>query len=401
MIKRFSIVAIALLGALVFWAPAALAQTAACTTAGYADAYDVCSSSNPANQPSTTVTSSQAVQAAVSQTAGLVASRISGFSASSSAPGQALRPQNHRKVLALGRDGTMLNGKSKAPAVASYSDSGKIDGIGPNYHAETNEDDMRGLAAGGAPTKFGVWLDAAWSRLIFSKTNENFDGEIMTGMLGADYMVTKDLLLGVAGGYEVLDLDTESNRGSIDGTGWTVSPYAAYKLSDNLSVDVSGGYSWLEYDLVRLDPGDNSQITGTQDADRWFASANLSADKWYDQFHVGGKLGVLHAEEDKDDFTESNLTNQAGAATNVGMGYVGLRLGYLIPFEAGSIEPYVSVLGRGAYDDGGSGDSVDGVVGLGAAVNYGALQLGVSGTSVVGRDNTENFTGRVNARIEF
>ena len=375
----------------------AMAQDAACTTAGagYAAAYDQCSSTNPANQASTAVTSSESVQAAVAQTAGLVASRISGFAASSSAPGQALRPQNHYKLFALGNGGTVLNSKSENTIRKSKA-----------YEATTGEDSapdtqISGLAAGAMKPKFGIWADAAYSRLIYSKDLENFDGYIYSGVLGFDYAVQKDLMVGVAGGYEKVDLDTEFNRGSVDGTGWTVSPYAVYKVTDNYSVDLSGGYSWINYDLERLDPGDASKITGDQDATRWFVSANIKGDHWYDNVHLGGRVGILHAKEDRDSFTESNLTNTAGANTNVGQGYLGARLGYLVSLEGGSMEPYVRALGRYSYDDGGSGDSSDAVVGLGTAMTFGKFQLGIDGSAVVGRDDTNNFTGRLNARIEF
>ena len=372
-----------------------LAQTAPCTTAGYATTYDQCSSTNPANQASTTVTSSESVQAAVAQTAGLVASRISGFAASSSAPGQALRPQSHYKLFALGNGGTVQNSKTDILIHKSKA-----------YEATTGEDSapsdqVSGLAAGSMKPKIGIWADAAYSRLIYSKDLENFDGSILSGVLGIDYAVQKNLLVGVAGGYEKVDLDTEFNRGSVDGSGWTVSPYAVYKVNDNYSVDISGGYSWINYDLERLDPIDASKITGDQDANRWFVSANVKADHWYDNVHHGGSVGVLHAKEDQDNFTESNATNTAGATTNVGQGYVGARLGYLVSFEGGSMEPYMRALGRYSYDDGGSGDASDAVVGLGTAMTFGKFQLGIDGSAVVGRDDTKNYTGRLNARIEF
>lgn len=373
----------------------ATAQTAACTTAGYAAAYSQCSSSSVGNQASTAVTSSQAVQASVAQTAGLVASRISSFTAPSSAPGQALAPQNHYKIFALGHGGTVLG--SNAPNSMSASKAAEAT-TGDSFDEKLV---TSGLAAGGTSPKVGIWADAAWSRLLYSKTGENFDGNILSGVMGIDYAVNKDVLIGLAGGYEDIDLDTEFNRGNIKGTGWSLSPYAVYKVTDNYSVDVSGGYTWLSYDMDRLDPGDSSKITGEQDAKRWFASGNINSDHWYDQIHVGGRVGILHAKEDKDDFTESNLTNNAGASTNVGQGYAGLRLGYLLSFEGGSMEPYIRALGRYAYDDGGSGDSTDGVVGLGTSMNYGALQLGAEGSAVVGRTDTQNYTARLNARVEF
>lgn len=393
--KKYLVAILVLICFIQFNTKEALALDNACTTTGYAAAYDICSSTNPANQSSTTVTSSRAVQAAVTQTAGLVASRVASFTSSSSAPMQAWKsPDQHYKALALGRGGKMLNSTRTTDGTmevdGSISDRAANDAVGD------------GLAAGSAPSKFGVWIDAAYSRLIFSKTDEHFDGNIATGMVGADYVVQKNLLVGLAGGYEQLDIDTQFNRGSVKGTGWTVSPYAAYKINETLSTDISGGYTWINYDLERLDPGNSAKITGEQNANRWFVSANLNSDHWINKFHVAGRVGVLHSKEDRDQFTESNLTSQAGASTNVGMGFVGVRLGYLLQFNSdSSIEPYMDLLGRAAYDDGGSGDSTDGVVGLGAAMTFGNLQVGFSGSSVVGRKDTENFTGKLNAQLNF
>ena len=381
----------------------ARAQSAACTTTGYASAYDVCSSTNSANQASTTVTSSQAVQAAVAQTAGLVASRISSFTASAAAPSQSLRAQSHYKVFALGNGGITFNSKMDESITRSKADEkadiAKLDDASENETEDIGK--SKGLAAGGMNTKIGIWADVAYSRLIYSKTDENYDGYIASGVIGVDYAIDKKTLVGVAVGYEDVDLDTEFNRGSLEGSGWTLSPYLVYKYNDNYSVDFSGGYTWLNYDLERLDPGDSSKITGDQDAARWFVSANIKGDHWYDKTHVSGTVGFLHAREDQDDFTESNLTNTSGVATNVGQGYIGVRLGYLFDMEGGSVEPYVRALGRYSYDDGGSGDSSDAIVGAGASMNYGNIQFGAEGSAVVGREDTNNFTGRVNIRANF
>ncbi len=379
---RFAVPSL-VLAAPVLFPGAANAQGAPgpCTTAGYSTTYASNCASNR-NKPGSTVTSAHVVRAAVAQTGGLVASRIGALSGGSGAPGFAFAPDQRFKLLALGNAGQKL--ENNDPAMKKLE----------------KDYGVKGLAAGAHKPRIGIWADGAASRILFDKDDSKFDGIIWTGALGVDYVFTDRLVAGVAGIYEDHDIDTTFNRGTIDGSGYTVAPYAVYKINKNFSVDVSGGYSWLEYDMTRLDPLNSSRITGSTDANRWFGAANLNAGTSIDQWRLGARFGTMFANESKDSFRESNDTNNAGESTDVGDVQFGVRLGYSFRVLDG-LEPYVSALGRYAYQDGRSGDKTDAVLGVGTSLRAGPATLGIHGTSVEGRDNTKQYSGSVNLRVDF
>ena len=354
-----------------------------CTTAGYSSTYaDKCGGSGNLLKPGSTVTSAQVVRAAVAQTGGLVASRIGALGGGAGAPGFALAPDQHFKLLALGNAGQKFENKD------------------PEMKKLEKDYGVKGLAAGAHKPRIGIWADGAASRILFDKADSKFDGKMWSGALGVDYAFTDRLVAGVAGVYEDHDYDTTFNRGTIDGSGYSAVPYVVYKINKNFSVDVSGGYSCLDYDMTRLDPLDSSRITGSTDATRWFGAANLNAGTSIDQWRLGAKLGTMFANESKDSFTESNSVFVPGDSTDVGDVQFGVRLGYSFRVLDG-LEPYVSALGRYAYQDGRSGDKTDAVLGAGASLRAGPATLGIQGTSVEGRDNLKQYSGSVNLRVDF
>ncbi len=377
---RLTVPSLVLAGPLFVFAGTAQAQTGPCTTAGYSTTYSQCSGNTV--KSSSTVTSAEVVRAAVAQTGGLIASRIGALSGGPGAPGFALAPDRHMKILALGNAGQ------------------KFETTDPDMKKLEKDFGVSGLAAGANKPRLGIWADGAWSRLLFDKADSKFDGEIWSGVVGVDYAFTDRLIIGVAGAYEDQNFDTTFNRGTVDGSGFTAAPYVVYKLHKNFSLDASGGYSWLDYDNTRKDPITSTRITGSTDASRWFGAANLNAGYALDQWRFGGKIGTLYAREKKDAFTESNSVRVGEQTTNVGDVQLGVRLGYVFKVLDG-LEPYVSALGRYAYQDGGSGDNTDAVLGVGASLRAGPATLGIQGTTVEGRDNTKQYSGSVNLRLEF
>jgi Autotransporter beta-domain len=380
---RVLVPSLAFAAPMLVFAGAAQAQGApigACSTPTNTATYSNCRGN--AVTPGSTVTSPEVVRAAVAQTGGLISSRVSALSGGAGMPGRAFGPDQHIKVFALGNAGQ------------------KLETADPEAKNSEKNLGVQGLSAGAHKPRIGIWADAAWSRIIVDKPGSKFDGEVWSGALGVDYAFTDRLVAGIAGVYEDHNYDTSFNRGSLDGSGITAAPYVVFKLDKNFSVDASAGYSWLEYDNTRRDPLTNAVISGATDANRWFGAANLNAGTAIDQWRLGGRVGTQYAREKKDAFTENNNVRNAEQTTSVGDIQFGVRLGYVFRVLDG-LEPYVSALGRYAYQDGGSGDKTDAVLGVGTSLRAGPATLGIQGTTVEGRDNTKQYSGGVNLRVEF
>jgi len=331
-----------------------------CTTTGYTTIYSACSGN--AISASTVVTSAETVGAAAAQTAGIVSDRIS--------------------ALSSGASGVKV---SSADGVTKYGYSLSLDD--------------EGKAAGNGNGKVGLWFSGSYTHVDSNKVNSHFDGDLTSGVVGIDYKVKDNLITGVALGYEESDLTTTFNTGTEDSSGWTVAPYALFQVNKTFSVDATVGYSNLNYDVKRTEPRDANSITGTTDADRWFAAANVNGNWVKNKFLIGGSAGVLSVSEDKDAFTEVGSGGQAVAAksTNLGRVHLGGDLGY----NMGKLVPYVSADFRHDYNtDSTDSNSVE--VGVGSRFQLGnAISASIEANTVQMKSDLDQWGALASFRVTF
>ena len=361
-------------GAVVFAASPKSAEAAgpySCTTE-YSGSYSSCSTNNTANQSSTVATATTVLRSASTQTAGLVSGRVS----------------------------SALSGTT-----------GNVNLASNGFSAST------GMSAGNMDGKLGLWASGSWSDVEDDNTATAFEGDIMTGLAGVDYEVAPGVVLGLAAGYEDVDIDTTyngfgANKGEIDGEGWTVAPYLGVSFSDRVKMDLTAGYSDVEYDTVRFDPNTGNRITGSTDADRYFVSAGLSST--YDlqnNWSITTRGSAFYAYEDKDAFTET----EAGGAT-INQASVDNELGQLLldtrfAYEYQMVQPYILVgleydfvkddtpvaAGQSVSDD-------DFGAKLGAGINLinmGNVTAGIEAYTVEFREDYNEYTVNGGLRIKF
>lgn len=337
------------------------AHAAPCTTSGYSSTYSGCSGNSASS--SATVTSSETVAVATSATAGLVSDRLA----------------------ALTAGGSTQTAKSDAS------------GYKLGYSLNLDED---GKAAGNGNQKFGVWFSFSGSHFLFDKADSKFDGELFSGMIGADYRVTDKVIAGIGLGYERTDVDTSFNEGNLEAKGWTVAPYVSYQYNNNYSVNVNAGYSMLDYDMDRLDQQDHNTIEGKTDANRWFGALNLNGNWTNDNLVYGATIGTMYAHEKQDGFTESGsgATTVASQTTKIGRASIGGNIGYEF-FDM--MTPYVKAKYNYDYQDGGSDDRNSVNAGLGVRFDLGSsVTAGIEATGTKKGDFGE-VGGNANLRIQF
>ncbi len=132
-----------------------------------------------------------------------------------------------------------------------------------------------------------------------------YDGIIFSTMAGVDYVIAEGLVAGIAVGHDQTWLDTEFNDGSFDASGFDLSPYLAYAITDNLIWDVSGS--------VGIVNNYQERNKSSYDYDSEFESyrtmigTNLN---WYQlwnnwSFNLG--TGFMYANEYSESYTEKGI----------------------------------------------------------------------------------------------
>jgi len=337
------------------------AQAAPCTTSGYSSIYDGCTGNSAS--ASTAVTSSETVGVATSATAGLVSDRLSALNIGSN------------------------NSTAKA------SDNG----YQLSYSVGLDEE---GKAAGAGQQKVGVWVNFTGSRFLYDKAASEFDGNLFSGMIGADYALTDKVTAGIGFGYEKTEIDTTFNEGNEEAKGWTVAPYVSYQYNDNYSVNLSAGYSALDYDMDRIDQQNRNIITGETDATRWFGALNFNGNWTNGDLSYGANIGTLYTKEKKDGFTEvgAGASTVADNTTTIGRASIGGNIGYEF-FDM--MTPYVRAKYSYDYQDGGSADesSINGGLGVNFAIGS-AVSAGIEANGTTKGDYKE-VGGTASLRIKF
>lgn len=334
-----------------------------------------CVANHTSNSASSVVTSAETLRAATVQTMGLISNRISQRMAAVKDPSN--------------------------PVTYSMDDnSGQI-----------------GVAGGNAKKGIGVWVQGAYTWVDNDNTATAFDGNVITGLVGVDYLIKDRFLVGISGGYESSSIDTTFNRGSIDGSGWMVAPYASLKLNNMFSIDATGGYAWLNYDMTRKEYlTTNETWTGETDATRWFAAGVINADHSINAWRLHAHAGVLYTEETKDSFNEKS-TNAlsptlriAENTTTLGQGILGAKLGYA--FFGGKFTPYALVQGEWdfskddvtvASNQTAPDESDFGLrTGLGFNLGLGSyLTATLQGETVLLREDYTEYKGLAKLRLDF
>jgi len=334
-----------------------------------------CATGHTSNTPGSVVTATATLRAATAQVTSMISSRISAV-----------------KKASLG-----LGGSAVSASLDEGADGGLI-----------------GLSGGDKKRGIGVWVQGRFTSVEDDNAATKFDGTVYDVLVGADKQIGKKALLGVAIGYEKSDLDTNYNNGNIDGDGWLVSPYLSLNVNKAVSLDLSGGYAWLEYDMNRRDTNNNETFTGNTDANRFWVNGQVNYDKVVKKALLGAFLGVNYSHEKRDAFSEASSNAVTGSvshgASSTKLGQI--RLGGTAEYNAGKVRPYVGLTAEYDYtksktvvaaNQAAPSDDDFGMVGrVGLNLVFSPSVSGViEGSGSFLRDDYSEYSGLARLRVEF
>lgn len=195
-----------------------------------------------------------------------------------------------------------------------------------------------GMAAGGMQA-WNVWANhsANNSRISYinsAATNTRNDNNVSTTVIGGDYAWSPKMALGISVGF-----DRGYGSGSLAGgapnntgtSGYSVAPYLSYQIDKIWALDASAG----------LGEGRYTSGAVKADADRWFATGNLSYNRWRGSWQYSGKLSYLHGEEKYGD-SRSNGTTVARTASKNSVDQA--RLGVQVAYWMNGVMPYAGLV---------------------------------------------------------
>lgn len=166
--------------------------------------------------------------------------------------------------------------------------------------------ETKGISAGDPAKGIGVWASYSYTDYENDFSQTPFEGRTHTALIGIDFMPSKNTIIGLAFGFEDSKTDTPFNQGEVETDGYTIAPYMGVSITDNVSADVSFGYSKLtnEQELALISPA-IAQVNSEFDSKRWFATANLNGFYTHNNWLLSSQFGVLWTKNEQESYTET------------------------------------------------------------------------------------------------
>lgn len=124
---------------------------------------------------------------------------------------------------------------------------------------------------GAAFSPFDIWTEGHYTEFGDNRGAQDSNGHFGIFYLGADYVISPSLLIGVLVQYDSTELSSRTDRYSVSGSGWMAGPYATVRLSEN--VFFQGRAAWGTSDNT-ISPF--ATYSDSFHTDRWLVSGTLT-----------------------------------------------------------------------------------------------------------------------------
>ncbi|KIL96812.1 Glycine-rich cell wall structural protein precursor [Paramagnetospirillum magnetotacticum MS-1] len=347
----------------------------------------------------------QASTAASTNTAGLIASRVTSVVTTSTGGGtrgSSSGGTNTGGGSTTTGSGGSLNAASSGCGTTTTTDTATLS------EDETISRQGAGAAQAREQKINSIWVASSVTWLKKTDRNGDYGGTVTNGIVGYDRRLTNDLIGGIAVGYEKVMINTKyvANGGSVEGNTVSVSPYLGYSINDWLVIDGVAGFARIQYRFKS-----NSQEVGEANANRLFGASNLTAYQRYDDTIVKAAIGYLRIAEFQGSYTSNQNTFNRESLANFGQVRATLSAGHDLKTSYGLFTP--NVFARYEYDlphaqkvDLAAGyrstNDPDGMTfGIGLDFAIDDLKINVGATTAQFRDNFESYGLDATVRYAF
>ncbi len=160
------------------------------------------------------------------------------------------------------------------------------------------------------------------------------EGTVKVLILGAEYAFSDQArVAGLAISKDWLDIDTTYNQGKVTGTGLTFSPYLAWQLNTEWTLDASLGVG------SSSTTAKTPSLRSEPDLDRRFLSLGLTHARALGKWYLLSKASLTGSEDEVKAFVSSNGQTSAASTTRLNQ----LKLGVYAIYNRPTVSPFVAV----------------------------------------------------------
>lgn len=258
------------------------------------------------------------------------------------------------------------------------------------------------------PSPFDIWIEGKYTSFSDGKGASDRDGYFGLVSVGADYVLSKSLLVGMLVQADSMHETDETKTSEIKGTGWMAGPYAAVRLSKDIFWQ--GRAAWGRSDNEVSPFG---TYTDSFETSRWLFATSLSGRWSSGPWVFMPSVSVTYLEDTSEAYRDTFGVLIPEVESRLGQAKAGPKVGYSFDTGGVRIEPYagldliwnfadeLSASGLALGDDASGPDGVRGKaeIGLDASTADG-LRVGLSGSyDGIGTSDYRAVTGRASLRV--
>jgi hypothetical protein len=198
----------------------------------------------------------------------------------------------------------------------------------------------------GQTSAVDVWMEGHFQQFDDELGGADQDGDFGILYVGADYLVSRSVLVGVLVQFDWMDQQTQSLNADLSGRGWMAGPYASFQLSPNIYFDARGAWGESDNDISPF-----GTYTDSFDTERWLAKANFTGNWNIGSVYVSPSVGVIYVDERSESYVDSLGNSIFSQSVRLGRLTFGPEFRYPIHTKDGAIlEPHVSFTGMWDFD---------------------------------------------------
>ena len=183
-----------------------------------------------------------------------------------------------------------------------------------------------------------VWIEGKYGSYRVDSRNSDQDGYFGLLTVGMDYVLSPSVLIGTFAQFNSMRLKSETDRSSVDGTGWMAGPYATVKLADELYLQGRLGWGRSNNDISPL-----MTYTDSFGSTRWLASAALTGRYRFSNLLVQPRVQATYFEDKSDSYRDTFGVMMPAVRTRFGQVKMGPEFSYHVDVGSGiTLEPRIA-----------------------------------------------------------
>ncbi len=191
-----------------------------------------------------------------------------------------------------------------------------------------------GLAGAAGDSPWSGWAALSSNNVGYNFAPLSSSGNAINALVGADYLFVGGALAGVAFGSDSSKTNTNFNNGSVNTSGYTLSPYFLVPLGTNWTLDGSVGFG-----SGKISTNIGGGVGGNTTDKRTFGALALTYATTLGSWQVQSTGSLLSSSSKVNQFTLSNAAVIAGSTSGVTQ----LRAGARAYYGSGQFVPFVGL----------------------------------------------------------